>query len=140
MIRRLFTLILIAFAFTLGFYFGQNPDAENFSSVSTATSTVSIIINKDVGFAEVIPRAELNAGESLFDLLKKTTKTKGIELSYKDYGGSMGMFITSIARTSASGDKWWQYWVNGQYANVGVSSSIPKAGDVVEFRLTNEQN
>jgi nickel-dependent lactate racemase len=55
-----------------------------------------------------------------------------------DYGGGMGVFINSIASSKNTKDKWWQYWVNGEYAKVGVSNYRPSSGDVIEFKLTGE--
>ncbi|MBI2474601.1 MAG: DUF4430 domain-containing protein [Candidatus Taylorbacteria bacterium] len=136
--KKIIALILIALGFFLGYQVrGGEPLVVNGPEV--ATSTVSFIINPGAGYAEVIPNAELRSGDNLFESLSRATKGKGVELSYKDYGGSMGMFLTSIGSTSASGDKWWQYWVNGQYANVGVSTYKPQPKDVIEFRLTNQQ-
>jgi hypothetical protein len=138
--KKIIALVLIIVGFYLGFTLGsqQKNTGVDEMAQNVATSTVSIVLNKEMGFASVFPKTEFVAGENLFNVLDRLTKANRIEFTYKDYGGSMGIFISSIASTTGTSDKWWQYWVNGEYANIGVSSYKPKAGDVVEFRLTGQ--
>jgi hypothetical protein len=78
--------------------------------------------------------------EDLFAVLRRGLAESDIEVTYKDFGGDMGMFIETINGVGkGSLSKWWQYWVNDQYATVGVSSYTPVAGDVIKFVYTNEK-
>jgi hypothetical protein len=135
--KKIIAIILITLGFLVGYKVAGQPAPVIQSGV--ATSTVAFVINPGNGFAKVIPSAELRTDENLFDVLNRAAKGANVELAYKDYGGAMGVFLTSIASTSATSDKWWQYWVNGRYANVGISSYKPQPKDVIEFKLTNEQ-
>ena len=85
---------------------------------------------------------EINSDENLFDVLQRVTQQNAVEFSYKDFGGDLGIFIESINNSSQQGSKtkWWQYWVNGEYAKVGVSSYQIKAGDDILFRFTDSQS
>jgi hypothetical protein len=55
-------------------------------------------------------------------------------ITYQDFGGSLGIFITGFYGMQAQGNHFWAFYVNGVSANVGVSSYITRAGDVIEFR------
>ncbi len=54
--------------------------------------------------------------------------------SYYDgnYGSS---FVTSIGGMSGGTQSAWQYWVNGDYGQVGSSLAKVKKGDKIEWRL-----
>ena len=138
--RKIILLLVIALSFSTGFYLGSGgDDLKNVSVVqNVSTSTVAVIINSGLKATEVLPKVELVTGDTLFAVLERGLRKKGIEFSYKDYGGSMGVFITTIASTTNSSDKWWQYYVNGQYGNAGASTFKPLSGDVIEFKLTGE--
>lgn len=78
--------------------------------------------------------------EDLFAVLRRGLAESDIEFTYKDFGGDMGMFIETINGVGkGSLSKWWQYWVNDEYATVGVSSYVPGDGDVIRFVYTNEK-
>jgi hypothetical protein len=83
--------------------------------------------------------AELAQSDSVFDVLKRLHDREEINLEYTDYGSELGVFINSINGTGSSSEsKWWQYWVNGDYQNVGVSSYFPVEGDDIVFKFTDE--
>lgn len=53
----------------------------------------------------------------------------GEELSGKTVEG----YLSSMDYTAESG---WSYFINGEYATVGISDYVPADGDVLEFRFT----
>src|SRR3989338_7211136 len=108
--RKIILLLVIALSFSTGFYLGSGgDDLKNVSVVqNVSTSTVAVIINSGLKATEVLPKVELVTGDTLF------------------------------ASTTNSSDKWWQYYVNGQYGNAGASTFKPLSGDVIEFKLTGE--
>jgi len=83
---------------------------------------------------------ELKEEKTVFDLLKKVTGENNLELSFKEYPGS-GVFIESIGRTAndAKNNKWWQYWVNGEYAKMGASDFQLENGDFIEWKYIEGQ-
>jgi len=83
---------------------------------------------------------ELKEEKTVFDLLKKVTGENNLEFSFKEYPGS-GVFIESIGRTAndAKINKWWQYWVNGEYAKIGASDFQLKNGDFIEWKYIEGQ-
>lgn len=61
----------------------------------------------------------------------------GIEhLTYTDYGGDLGIFITGFYGRSAGDKEFWSFYVNGDFAPTGVSSYQVKEGDKLTFVLT----
>ncbi len=105
--------------------------------------TLSLEFNLENGADEILKFSdvEINSGENLFDVLLRVTEQEAVEFSYKDFGGELGIFIESIDNSSQqeSKTKWWQYWVNGEYAQVGVSSYLVTAGDDIVFRFSDDQ-
>lgn len=57
-------------------------------------------------------------------------------LTFRDFGGDLGIFISGFYGVQAEGDHFWEFFVNGQSSDVGVSGYIVKDGDVLEFRYS----
>jgi hypothetical protein len=78
---------------------------------------------------------KLEKGKTVFDLLKKVTQENNMELSFKEYP-DLGVFIESIDKVTndPKNNKWWQYWVNGEYGQAGASNFILKDGDLVKWK------
>ena len=60
----------------------------------------------------------------------------GGNVSYRDFGGDLGIFITGFYGVSAQGNDYWQFVVNGKPSDVGVSGYTVQNGDVLEFRYS----
>ncbi len=73
-------------------------------------------------------------GETLYEILKKMP---GIVLEGKEYP-ELGFFVTKIgmvSELSRGGGKELFYYINGEESSVGVSSYVPKGGDIISWRL-----
>ncbi len=82
---------------------------------------------------------EVDGTGSLFQVLKNTLPEKEIEFFYESYSG-LGELVTQIGdKKNGEGGKYWQFWVNGDYSQVGASSYIPKVGDIIKWKFTDEQ-
>ncbi len=78
-------------------------------------------------------------GETLFSAMQKLTVANSIKFDYEDYG-DMGVLIINIGgRGGGEGSAYWQYWVNGNYAQVGASVYEIKDGDQIEWKFTDAQ-
>ena len=151
-------LIILVAVFLAGFYYGQkqatapvttiteqNPVVSNSTAETTPENeSISVALAIDNGQDEVKNFDDITvaAGASVFDLLKTVTEQNGIDLQYKDYGGDLGVMVESIGGTSGdlAANRYWQYWLNGEYALVGASTQILKDGDKVEWKYTKGQN
>jgi len=103
-----------------------------------------IIVNLQFDFGEgnikKFENIKLREGKTVFDLLKKVTQENNLEFSFKEYP-DLGVFIESIdnVRNDSKTNKWWQYWVNGEYDQVGASNFILKDGDLVKWKYVEGQ-
>lgn len=84
---------------------------------------------------------DLTKDTSVFELLQKSSQEKNIELKFKDYGGEMGVFVEAIGgiENNIAENKYWQYWVNNNYAQVGPSQQILQTGDVIQWKFIQGQ-
>ncbi len=109
------------------------PGAGNEAQVSTRLSI-------DFGDGRVKTFEVKPAGENLFQIMKEISSEERIKLGYETYSG-LGELITEIGdkKNGAEDNKYWQFWINGFYAQVGASSYIVQPGDVIEWKFTNAE-
>ncbi len=75
-------------------------------------------------------------GENLLDAMIQTN----LKIETKTYVG-LGSIIESINDfKSGTNGKYWQYWVNGKYSQVGASAYQIQPGDVIEWRFSSENS
>ena len=123
----------------LGWYFIQQKDAVPTTvEDSRVLGNVAITIYNQDGSRATFDNVSVKNSTSLFDALKELQLRGDITLDYKDYGADLGIFIEKINGVPSDGTtgSWWQYWVNGEYGNVGASTFILNPNDVVEWRFS----
>lgn len=67
-------------------------------------------------------------------------KSQGLQLTTKDYGGSLGIFveaINSIANDPATG-RYWNLYINGKRSSLGASNAAVAPGDAIRWSLEKE--
>jgi len=74
------------------------------------------------------------AGSSAWDVLQQAVGLRNV--GYVDYGGSLGVMVTSLYGTEAQGNHFWEFMINGAPASLGVSAYVVKEGDRLEFRYS----
>lgn len=133
-------LVILGIVFLLGISVGRDYRAPATETVSQNQPQSSVSLMIDYGDGRVKTFHDLS-GATAFDVLKNATDANSTELKYKDYGGELGIFIESIGGIGKdpSGKKWWQYWVNNKYSQVGVSSYKIQPGDIIEFKFIQGQ-
>ena len=145
-------IIIIVFVFLAGFYFGQQytetanlPDNESRElevvEQSSEQINVSLMLDFGDGRIKTFNDIELKDDATVFELLEKITAENDLAFKYKDYGGDMGAMIESIGElaSDAKNDRWWQFWVNNEYALIGASSYHLQDRDVVEWKYIKGQ-
>jgi hypothetical protein len=61
------------------------------------------------------------ANNTAFGLLHEASTRLGFSLTYVPYEIPKGVFVTGInGSVNGQGGRFWQYWVNGQYANLAA--------------------
>lgn len=134
-------VIIFIVAFILGASFAYYfVSRQAFSpAVQEGTDSVSIMFDYGNDKIDVTSLSIPTANATLFDVLKKASDDKKIKFNYKDYGGSLGIFIQSINEVAGTEERYWQYWVNNVYAQVGASSYVVQPGDIIIFKLIKSQ-
>jgi hypothetical protein len=137
-------VVVIVAVFLLGISFSKiskAPETGQNVSQNSQIKTASLMIDYGNGQVKTYQDISISEKANAFDLLKSAADKNKITLGYKDYGGDMGVFIESIGGIGkdSSGKKWWQFWVNNKYSQVGVSSYKIHPGDVVEFKFIQGQ-
>lgn len=142
-------IIIVVAIFFVGFYIGQQqataPGLFNnqLETLEQSQEQIKVSLMLDFGNGEIktFDNVQAKKGSSVFELLEKITSENEVELQYKDYGGDLGVFIESIggAISDFEADRYWQFWVNNEYAQVGASNHELSDGDVVEWKYAKGQ-
>lgn len=122
----------------LSFFVGSEaPAVQEFSSVGAQEKT-NLTIDFGNGGIKTF-RLKPDGSKSLLQLMKETLEKDGVVFSYKTYTG-LGELVTQIGDKKSGADgKYWQFWVNGSYAQVGASSYVVNIGDIIEWRFSDEK-
>ncbi|MBI3341961.1 DUF4430 domain-containing protein, partial [Candidatus Curtissbacteria bacterium] len=78
-------------------------------------------------------KISLLKGKTAWDAVKSALGETN--LTYKDYGGDLGIYITAINGIEPTGNQYWQFNINGNSSEVGVSSYIVQDNDKIEFKI-----
>ncbi|KYC50676.1 MAG: hypothetical protein AMQ22_01422 [Candidatus Methanofastidiosum methylothiophilum] len=107
-------------------------------SVSTATTedrnNVTVNITADFGnsYTKEWKSVKVPKDSTIFDAMK----TSGMKFDYNIQ--SLGVFVTSIeglAENRSTG-RYWQYWINEDYSQLGISNIKVADGMIIEWRYT----
>lgn len=80
-----------------------------------------------------------NEGDSVFDVLKKVTREKGIQMEFEEspmYGSVYVEGIANLYEFDCGDLSGWEYCVNDWYPNYGCSNYVLENGDVILWRFT----
>ncbi|MFA6410719.1 MAG: DUF4430 domain-containing protein [Candidatus Buchananbacteria bacterium] len=146
--KLLAKIIIIAAIFCAGFYAGQNSSFNPASVLSNnkliesgQEIKVSLMLDFGDGKIQTFSDVVLPDQANVFDLLTKVTTEKSLEFKTKDYGSELGVLVESINNIANSDktNRFWHYWVNNEYAEVGASKYGLKTGDIVEWKYVQNQ-
>jgi hypothetical protein len=99
---------------------------------STARATLVIFDGTSALFDAAVP---IYATSTVFGMLQSATASSGIAFAYRTYPG-MGYLVTKIGnRTNGIGGAYWQYWINGVYAQESADHAPVHAGDTVNWKF-----
>ena len=152
--KLLIKIIVLAAVFAGGVWVGQNValapsqlvdqlpiNVNKKSEVQEQVIKVNLMIDFGNGQVQTFNDVALAENPSVFDLLKKVTTENNLEFSSKDYGKDLGMLVESInnVANSQKANRFWHYWVNNVYAEIGASNYHLKTGDIVEWKYVENQ-
>lgn len=133
-------VILVLAAFFVGQGFSPVEDTTLESETEIEKGTVNLLIDLNEKGVKSFEEVQIEKGDSLEEVLLTLDEEGLISIEGEDFGGELGYFVEAI--DGVGGDdsgRWWQYWVNGEYAEVGVSAYVVQAGDSVVFLYTKGQ-
>jgi hypothetical protein len=74
--------------------------------------------------------------EYVFGLLKAMTENKYYDIKLEYETASFGVYITSLFGIKAGANEYWAFYVNGEYANFGISETDVETGKTYKFELS----
>lgn len=132
----LFSLIfLITFFVFLNIYKRTTPSTLISHLVDEAeaqTETISVTLI----FGDKTLNLSFNQGMSLYEVFTQAQEKGEIDFSGRKYPG-LGFFVSDIGSLHQSVGENLMYDINGEEAEVGVSSYVPEDGDIISWRLNN---
>ncbi|MDI6707658.1 MAG: DUF4430 domain-containing protein [Candidatus Thermoplasmatota archaeon] len=77
---------------------------------------------------------------SVYGFLIEASMIGNFTIGSTYYEASRSVFVSSIAGVeTGTNNKYWQYWVNGKYGEVGASKKRVYNNDVIEWRFTESE-
>ena len=140
--KTLFKIIILIAVLIVVFLGGQYllkilPNIEKDGGLQETEKEIKVSLLLDFGGENTknFEDIRLTEGKTIFDLLKKVTEENNLEFTFKQYSG-VGVFIESIDNfaNNPENDKWWQYWVNDEYAQVAADKLFLKNGDIIKWK------
>ena len=134
--------LVVALGLTAAVFFwaGQPSVGPELAPNSQLAVPERAVFNLTIDFgagADAIQSFELATDglESLLQIMKTELPARGLEIISASYAG-LGELVSQIGGRQSGAGRYWQYWVNGNYAQTGAGIYIIKAGDRVVWKLT----
>lgn len=133
--------IIIAIVFLVaGFFLGQSyqvNQALKQSSDQLATeqslSPITIVFKYAESEITEIQNVGIIKDQSVLDLTQKIAEENQLAFKTQDYG-ELGLLVTQIGdQLNGQQNKYWQYYVNGELANVGAQAFKLTGGERIEW-------
>ena len=122
----------------VGSFFALKPsfDSPPSANISDTPTLVHSSISLSFGFGTEKKSFEISTtGQtSLFELIQKTD----LQIETENFPPIGKMIVSINGFKNGTDGKYWQYWINGQYAQIGASSYKPKPNDSIEWKFSND--
>ena len=90
----------------------------------------------DFGNGEILPFEITTKNSTAYGFLLEAANSANLAVKTTYYGEYDSIFVDSIGSyVGGDNNRYWQYYVNGEYATVGPDKMIIKNGDVIEWRF-----
>ena len=123
----------------------QKPKNKTVTIAISCKTAINNGLNKKPGFSHLPSngiilqnmKVEFNEGDTVFDILVKVTRKKGIHMEYRGSGSNTYIEgINNLYEFDGGSNSGWMYSVNGVYPNYGVGAYKVKSSDVIKFNYT----
>ncbi len=145
------TIIIFGAGFALGLTAGSfifqgeiaPPPVQDFEKSVQPKEEISVSLMLDFSDGKIITcnNQKLKEKRTVLDLLEicSSDTENPFALDY-DLHPEFGSFIKQIGdKENGKDNKYWQYWVNNEYAQVGASQFQLEDGDIVEWKFFQSQ-
>ncbi len=133
-------VVLVGAGFLLGWSVQAPTTVQPVHIAKEGQQAVHLIIDEDTGGVRTFPNEHFFAGQTVFDILKTVSERESIAFVY-DPPGAYGVFIRQIGtKKNGMEKKYWQYWVNGQFAMVAADKTMITSGDTILWKFASEQS
>lgn len=107
------------------------------SNIQEHEATISIKGDQQTGIILKTTKVEIQAGDTVLDILKKVTKQNRIQMEYRGSGGTAYIEgINNLYEFDKGPKSGWMYSVNGAFMRKGAGLSEVKPGDKIEWVYT----
>lgn len=105
--------------------------------VAAQVSDASVLLDDGQDKIITLPAIKVEPNDTVLSVLQRLdTEREDVAIATQSFTG-LGSLVTSINDIkNGGGDKYWQYWINNQYAQVGADQQAVKAGDVIMWKFT----
>jgi hypothetical protein len=114
------------------------PSSTDTQSDEAVSSVQGVVVINFTGAAaarqSVREPFAISVGSNAWAALQQAVGVRNV--GYVDYGGSLGIMVTSLYGTQAQGNHFWEFVINGESASLGVSAYVVKEDDRLEFRYS----
>ena len=123
----------------------SKPENKTLTIAISCKTAINNGLNKKPGFSHLPSngiilqnmKVEFNEGDTVFDILVKVTRKKGIHMEYRGSGSNTYIEgINNLYEFDGGSNSGWMYNVNGVYPNYGVGAYKVKSSDVIKFNYT----
>ena len=98
------------------------------------TGVVAISIDYGDGASAVLPLVEFMRSETMLAVAKRAFAAAGVSFGARDYGA--GMAVTEVGgRQNGTGDRYWEYMVNGARQQESIDRARLSPGDTLEWKF-----
>ena len=119
-----------------------SPSLQITTTTELATTTTEIInpINTTIQINDQKYNLKLKENATAYDAMQQLATDQKITATMKEYKG-MGYFLEEIngIKNDNQNNKYWIYYINGQSAQMGISSYVLKNNDLITWKYENSK-
>ncbi|HEY4510030.1 MAG TPA: DUF4430 domain-containing protein [Candidatus Paceibacterota bacterium] len=137
---KLFTVLFGVLAF--GVLLGVSLADMGYAPTGTQAEREEILVDLEIDYGngdeQSFPGKLAGRGDTVLDVLDILERQNGITIEKRNFPG-LGVFIEAIHGVENTNNSYWQFWVNGEYSQVGAGQYELKDGDKVLWKRTSER-
>jgi hypothetical protein len=110
----------------------QAPSAPQEQSQQPAKNQISV----SLAVGEKTYQTKIDEGSNVYELMQKLANETDLKFVAKEFSG-LGYYIEEIngVASDPQANKYWMFSINGVPSNTGISQTILKEGDAVEWKM-----